>query len=55
MGENAFAEDDAALLDQVANQIALAVAHALAYGQIRELRDELSQKKLYSEDEIRQK
>ena len=31
IGENAFPEDDAALLGQVANQIALAVAHAFAY------------------------
>jgi formate hydrogenlyase transcriptional activator len=51
--ENAFAKDDATFLRQVANQIALAVENALAYGQIRDLKDQLSKEKLYLEDEIR--
>src|SRR5256884_6674281 len=52
-GENAFAQDDAAFLGQVANQIALAVENALAYGQITDLKDKLAQEKLYLEEEIR--
>ncbi len=52
-GENAFAEGDAAFLGQVANQIALAVENALAYGQIADLKDKLAQEKLYLEEEIR--
>src|SRR5206468_1654323 len=52
-GENAFAQDDAAFLGQVANQIALAVENALAYGQIADLKDKLAQEKLYLEEEIR--
>lgn len=41
------------MLMQVASQIALAVENALAYGEIRELKDQLAQEKLYLEDEIR--
>lgn len=51
--ENAFSRDDVEFLTQVANQIAIAVENALAYGQIAELKDELAQEKLYLEDEIR--
>jgi formate hydrogenlyase transcriptional activator len=51
--ENAFTEDDAAFLSKVANQVAIAVENALAYGQIAELKDQLAQEKLYLEDEIR--
>jgi formate hydrogenlyase transcriptional activator len=38
---------------QGANQIAIAVENALAYGEIRALKDTLAQEKLYLEDEIR--
>jgi formate hydrogenlyase transcriptional activator len=38
---------------QVANQIAIAVENALAYGEIRALKDKLALEKLYLEDEIR--
>jgi formate hydrogenlyase transcriptional activator len=41
------------LLAQVAGQIALAVENALAYRQIEELKDKLTEEKLYLEDEIR--
>jgi len=50
--DNAFA-GDIEFLAQIANQVALAVENALAFGQIRELKDQLSKEKLYLEDEIR--
>jgi formate hydrogenlyase transcriptional activator len=51
--ENAFTEDDLTFLGQVANQIALAVENALAYGQVSELKDKLAQENVYLESEIR--
>jgi formate hydrogenlyase transcriptional activator len=51
--EHAFTQDDVEFLTQVANQVAIAVENALAYGQIAELKDQLAQEKLYLEDEIR--
>jgi len=51
--EDAFTEDDADLLAQVANQVAIAVDNALAFGQIAELKAKLAEEKLYLEDEIR--
>src|ERR1700722_8655014 len=50
--ENAFASD-CAFLSQIANQVAIAVENACAFGEIRELKDQLSKEKLYLEDEIR--
>ena len=52
--ENAFTEDDLSFLGQVANQIALAVENALAYGEVSELKDKLAQENVYLESEIRQ-
>jgi len=49
----AFTSDDFEFLTQIANQVAIAVENALAFGQIRELKDQLSKEKLYLEDEIR--
>jgi len=49
----AFSAEDVAFLRQVANQVAIAVENALAYGQISDLKDRLAQEKLYLEDEIR--
>lgn len=49
----AFGQDDLELLFQIASQIAIALDNALAYGQIAELRDQLTKEKLYLEDEIR--
>src|SRR5712664_4352681 len=49
----AFTSDDIEFLTQIANQVAIAVENALAFGQIRELKDQLSKEKLYLEDEIR--
>jgi len=51
--ENAFAEGDAAFLAQVANQIALGVENAIAYGEIASLKDKLAQEVIYLQDEIR--
>jgi formate hydrogenlyase transcriptional activator len=50
--DNAFA-GDIEFLTQMANQVAIAVENALAFGEIRELKDKLAQEKLYLEDEIR--
>jgi formate hydrogenlyase transcriptional activator len=50
--DNAFTGDIEFLI-QITNQVAIAVENALAFGQIRELRDQLSKEKLYLEDEIR--
>jgi formate hydrogenlyase transcriptional activator len=51
--DNAFNSDDIDFLTQIANQVAIAVENALAFGQIRELKEKLAQEKLYLEDEIR--
>jgi len=50
--ENAFGQQDAEKLGQVARQVAMAVNNALAYRQIAELRDRLTQEKKYLEEEI---
>ena len=50
--ESAFSQRDADMLGQVAGQVAMAVNNALAFKQIAELRDRLSQEKQYLEDEI---
>ena len=51
--DNAFSSEDIEFLTQIANQVAIAVENACAFGEIRELRDKLAQEKLYLEDEIR--
>jgi formate hydrogenlyase transcriptional activator len=51
--DNAFTRDDIEFLTQIANQVAIAVENACAFGEIRELKDKLAQEKLYLEDEIR--
>jgi formate hydrogenlyase transcriptional activator len=50
--DNAFV-GDIEFLSQIGNQVAIAVENALAFGEIRELRDQLAKEKLYLEDEIR--
>src|ERR1700730_8329232 len=50
--DNAFT-GDIEFLSQIGNQVAIAVENALAFGQIRELKDQISKEKLYLEDEIR--
>jgi formate hydrogenlyase transcriptional activator len=42
-----------AFLGEVAKQVAIGVENALAYGQIADLKDKLTQEKVYLEDEIR--
>jgi formate hydrogenlyase transcriptional activator len=51
--DNAFTGDDIEFLSQIGNQVAIAVENACAFGEIRELKDQLSKEKLYLEDEIR--
>jgi formate hydrogenlyase transcriptional activator len=51
--DDAFSQADIEFLSQVANQIALAVENALAYREIRDLKEQLAKEKLYLEDEIR--
>ncbi len=51
--ENAFSQDDVTFLTQFARQVAIAVDNAIAYGHISDLKEQLSQEKLYLEDEIR--
>lgn len=51
--ENAFDREETAFLCQVAQQVAIGVENALAYGEIADLKDKLAQEKLYLEDEIR--
>ena len=53
LNENAFAEDDAALLTEVGKQVAIAVENALAYREIDALKDKLQEEKLYLQEEIR--
>jgi formate hydrogenlyase transcriptional activator len=48
-----FTADEVDLLNHVAVQVAIAVDNALAYQQITELKDKLTEEKLYLEDEIR--
>jgi len=50
--ERAFAARDAEVLAEFADQMAMAVNNAVAFRQVAELRDRLSQEKQYLEDEI---
>jgi formate hydrogenlyase transcriptional activator len=51
--EESFPQRDAELLRHVANQIAIAVENALAFGQIVDRANKLTEEKLYLQDEIR--
>jgi formate hydrogenlyase transcriptional activator len=51
--KNAFTPPDIEFLSQIAGQVAIAIDNAFAYRQITELRDKLTQEKLYLEDELR--
>jgi formate hydrogenlyase transcriptional activator len=53
MREEVFPQKDAELLQHVANQIAIAVENALAFGQVVERANKLTEEKLYLQDEIR--
>ncbi len=48
-----FAPDDIPFLAQIARQVAIAVQNARAFGEVSELKNQLTQEKLYLEDEIR--
>jgi formate hydrogenlyase transcriptional activator len=51
--KNAFTLPEIEFLSQIAGQIAIAIDNAFAYCQITELRDQLTQEKLYLQDELR--
>lgn len=51
--EEAFPESNIEFLTEVAGQIALAVDNALAYQEITQLKDKVTEEKLYLEQEIR--
>ena len=51
--ESAFTDEDFAFLGPVANQIALAVQNAMAYGEISQLKERLVRENVYLESEIR--
>jgi formate hydrogenlyase transcriptional activator len=51
--KDAFTDTDINFLSQLAGQIAIAIDNALAYRQITELSERLTQEKLYLEDELR--
>ena len=50
--DDGFTLEDVELLSQVAQQVAIAVENALAYKQIAQLKDKLTEEKLYLEEEI---
>ena len=50
--DDGFMSEDVELLSQVAKQVAIAVENALAYKQIAQLKDKLTEEKLYLEEEI---
>ena len=52
MVEDAFTEEDAELLTQIAKQLAIAVENALAFREIETLKNKLTEEKLYLEEEI---
>ncbi len=51
--ENPFTREEIEFLQQVANQVAIAVENSIAYREIGDLRDRLARENLYLEDEIR--
>jgi len=51
--DTAYTDDEIGFLMQVASQIAIAVDNALAYGEIRSLKDKLAEERVYLQDEVR--
>ncbi len=51
--EHAFSQADLSFLGQIARQVAIAVENAWAFGEVSEIRNKLTQEKLYLEGEIR--
>jgi formate hydrogenlyase transcriptional activator len=52
-GDTVYTDEEVSFLMQVANQIAIAVENALAYGEIRSLKDKLAAERVYLRDEVR--
>jgi formate hydrogenlyase transcriptional activator len=50
---NGFCPDDIAFVNQIAQQVAIAIENARMFGEVSDLKDKLAQEKLYLEDEIR--
>lgn len=48
-----FGKEQLEFVTRFAGQVAIAIENALAYGEIKELKDRLAREKLYLEDEIR--
>ena len=53
ISESTFTDEDAVLLEQIAQQVAIAVENALAFSEIETLKNKLEEEKLYLEEEIR--
>ena len=51
--QGTFDRDDVPFLTQIAHQVAIAVENARTFGEVSELKNKLTQEKLYLEDEIR--
>ena len=51
--EGAFCPDDLAFMTQIAHQVAIAIENARVFGEVSDLKNKLTQEKLYLEDEIR--
>ena len=51
--ENPFTSEEIEFLEQVANQVAIAVENSIAYREIGDLKDRLARENFYLEDEIR--
>jgi formate hydrogenlyase transcriptional activator len=51
--DDGFTQENADFLMQIAKHVAIAVENALAFGEIKELKNKLAREKLYLEDEIR--
>ena len=53
MAEGAFAHEDVAFLEQVANQVAIGIENALHYQQVTDSRERLAEERKYLAEEIR--
>jgi formate hydrogenlyase transcriptional activator len=51
--EKGFCPNDLGFLNQIAQQVAIAIENARVFGEVSEQKDKLAQEKLYLEDEIR--
>jgi formate hydrogenlyase transcriptional activator len=53
LDDESFPRQDAELLQHIANQVAIAVENAMAFGRVSEKANKLAEEKLYLQDEIR--